>query len=351
MIESTEENNRMDVKKSYQILVPIINKKIELLTAFAILLLPVAVAFPFIVGDFFTGLLIQALIFGIFAISVDILWGYAGILSFGQAVFFGLGAYIAAKIMMAYPGGSADYFALLLATIGPGMIALVIAGILFYRGIKKDYFTIITLTLGIIAGQIANTWSSVTGGYNGLVGVPSISIGVPFMWSVPLSGILYYFAVLSLTIGVFMFTRRTVNSPFGRALMAINRNEQKARALGYNVKKHKTLAFALAGAIGGFAGALYAGFFSFVDPSLLGFALSTQVLIWVLVGGRETLIGPVLGTVFLKFFESTVSGIFAFTWVLFVGFLLVIAVLALPKGLVEIYSRGIRRLDPNGKPL
>ena len=291
---------------------------------------------PLLFGQYYTSLLTQALIFSIFAIGVDLLWGYTGVLPFGHAAFFGLGAYITAKITLVTSVPGAGYVAGVLSVVLVGFAGFVIAGVLFYRGIREDYFTIITLTIAIIASQIATSWNSVTGGYNGLTGVPSFSVGIPGIWMIPLSGSGLYYVVVALTAGVYVFTRRTVHSPFGRTLVAIRENERKARALGYDVEKYKTLVFGLSTALGGLAGFMYAGYASFVSPTLLGFLLSTEVLIWVLVGGRGTLVGAIVGTVFLTVFENSLSGVFQFSWTLLLGIALVIIVLVFPQGIVGL---------------
>jgi ABC-type branched-subunit amino acid transport system permease subunit len=293
---------------------------------------------PVGLGSFGTNLLTQALIFAIFAISVDLLWGYGGILTFGHAAFFGLGAYTTAKLLQLVPVSGISYIALLMGVLVPALIGLLIAGVLFYRDIRGAYFTIITLAIAIIFEQVAVSWGSVTGGYNGLTAIPLLKVGIPFVAMISLTPLLlYYVAVIGL-VAVFLFGRRFINSPFGRATIAVNLNEDKAKALGYNTAKYKTGLFVVACGVAGFAGGLYTSYSSFISPQVAGFVLSTEVLVWVLVGGRGTLIGPVVGTIFLTIFENVLSGIFAFTWTLFVGLLLVLIVLLFPEGLVKISS-------------
>jgi ABC-type branched-subunit amino acid transport system permease subunit len=231
------------------------------------------------------------------------------------------------------------YIGIVAGVVVTAILGLVIAGVLFYRGIQGGYFTIITLALAIIAEQTATSWSSVTGGFNGLTGIPPIELGVPGFLSVELLGLPLYYMALVVSALVFLASRRVAASPFGSVLVAINENETKARALGYEIERYKTLVFALGSAMAGLSGALYAGYQGFVSPNLLGFLLSTEVLLWILIGGRGTLIGAVVGTVFLLVFESLISGVFQFTWTLLLGIVLLIIVLRYPDGIVGVASQ------------
>lgn len=295
-------------------------------------------AAPFFFRDFFVTLLIQSLILAVFAISVDMLWGYAGILTFGHAAFFGFGAYISAKLLLAVDFAGMTYLALAASVVIPGIAGLLIAGALFYRRIDEEYFTIITLAIAIIAQQVAVSWQSVTNGYNGISGIPPIKIGIPFVAMLPAEDYLLYYVVLAITLVMYLVSRRIIRSPFGSTLSAIDQNEAKARSLGYDTRKYKTLIFAIASAVAGLAGAVYAGYGSFVSPPLLGFLFSTEVLIWVLVGGRGTLVGAIVGTLFINLVENTLSGAFQFSWTLLLGVLLVIIVLAFPAGIVGLLT-------------
>ncbi len=296
---------------------------------------------PFLVGSFYTRLLTEALIFAIFALGVDLLWGYTGIMTFGHAVFFGVGAYTMAKFLKAgiVAGALGTYAGVGVSVALTGVLGLVVAGVLFYRGIQGGYFTIITLALAIVAEQTATSWNSVTGGFNGLTGIPAAEVGVPFVVGVDLLGVPLYYVVALVVVAVYLTSRRIARSSFGSALIAINENETKARALGYDIEKHKTLVFAISSAMAGLSGALYAAYQGFVSPPVLGFLLSTEVLVWILIGGRGTLVGAIVGTVFLIVFESLASGVFQFSWTLLLGVVLVLIVLRYPEGLVGVASR------------
>jgi ABC-type branched-subunit amino acid transport system permease subunit len=308
------------------------------------------VILPFVAGNFYTSLLAEALIFAIFAIGVDLLWGYTGIMTFGHAVFFGLGAYTMAKVLQAGTtvGPVETYLGVVASILIAGIVGLVAAGVLFYRGIQGGYFTIITLALAIIAERTAVSWDSVTGGFNGLTGIPVAKLGIPGLYTFELIGVPLYITTVVTVVALYLVSRRIVHSSFGAALIAINENETKARALGYNIEKYKTLVFGISCAMAGLSGALYTSFQGFVSPPLLGFLLSTEVLVWILIGGRGTLIGAVIGTIFLLVFESVLSGVFQFSWSLLLGIVLVLIVLRYPGGIVGVLSQfdiATRRTD------
>lgn len=291
---------------------------------------------PAVFPGFLLQILTLSLVLAVFAISIDLLWGYTGILTFGHAVFLGLGGYLMGKLLGTF-GTSPEivYTGFILGTILPGGLGLLIAGVLFARGIGEDYFTIITLAFAIIAQQTAVSWSDVTNGANGLV-VPGAEIGIPAMVTVDLSGTVLYYMCVVVLVGCYLLGRRIVQSSFGRVLVAIKQNETKASALGYNTEKYKTLVFGISSALAGFAGTLYVLSEQFISPPLLGFVQSTDVLIWVLIGGRGTLVGGIIGTVFLRFFENTISGALAFSWVLVLGVMLIVIVLVAPDGIMGV---------------
>lgn len=296
-------------------------------------------ASPAVLPGFLLQILTLSLVLAVFAISVDLLWGYTGILTFGHAVFLGFGGYLMGKLLGTFGANPGTVYAgFLVGTVLPGLLGLAVAGILFYRGIGEDYFTIITLAFAIIAQQTAVSWSSVTNGANGLL-VPSADIGIPAVLTVDLSGTVLYYLCVFVLLGGYLLGRRIVHSSFGRVLVAINQNEMKANSLGYNTDKYKTIIFGISSGMAGFAGTLYVLSENFISPPLLGFIQSTDVLIWVLVGGRGTLIGGIVGTIFLRFFENTISGALAFSWVLVLGIVLILIVLLFPEGIVGLLDR------------
>ncbi|MFB6310516.1 MAG: branched-chain amino acid ABC transporter permease [Salinirussus sp.] len=314
-------------------------RRISLIAGLGILL-----GFPAVFPNFIVGILLLALIFGIFAISIDLLWGYTGILTFGHAVFFGLGAYLMAKVL-AEVGTSPSLLlaGVIVTVILTGLLGGLIAGILFNRGISEDYFAIITLALAIIAEQTAVSWSSVTNGANGFI-VPTPRVGIPGVLTIEFSGLVLYYAVVLLIVGSYALSRRIVRSPFGTTLVAIRENETRASSLGYDVDAYRTAIFGISSAIAGFAGTLYPISEGFVSPPILGFIQSTNALIWVLVGGRGTLVGPIIGASTLNLFEELISGLFLRSWTLVLGLTLILIVLVFPGGIVGLFERLQERL-------
>ncbi|MFB6186341.1 MAG: branched-chain amino acid ABC transporter permease [Halobacteriaceae archaeon] len=204
-----------------------------------------------------------------------------------------------------------------------------------------------TLAISIVATQIAVSWRSVLGGFEGIMGIPTLQIGIPYVWMIPIDGwFLYYFSLSALLV-VYWFTMRTINSPFGAVVQAIDQKEEKARALGYNTKLYKSITFSIGSGIAGMGGALFATYNGFVNPAQLGFMLSTTALLWVLVGGRGTIIGAIIGTILLTLFENSISGVFQYTWSLLMGLALVAIVLLYPggiMGLVDIVERRLQKM-------
>lgn len=299
---------------------------------------------PFFIGTYYTGFLTQAILFGIFALGVDIIWGYTGVMTFGHALFFGMGAYSMAKLLKMGVFAS-SYVGLGLAILIPSVVALIVAGVLFYEDIDDIYFTIITLALAIIGSQSAVSLRGFTGGYDGIQAIPALELGIPGVSMHSLVGLEMYYLTVLVMIGIYLLARRLVNSPFGTTLVAIKHNELKARSMGYKTEKYKTLSFVAGSAIAGFAGGLYATYSGFVNPTLLGFILSTNVLLWVLVGGQGTLIGPLFGTVLFKITESQLSSYIPFSWTLVLGVLLVAIVAFFPAGLAGAYGELRDRLN------
>jgi len=303
---------------------------------------------PLGVGSFYIGLLTRALILAIFAMSVNIIWGYAGVLTFGHAFFFGVSGYIMAKLLTWGGFDGVGYLAIVLGVAVTGLAGLIIGGALFYRNITGAFFAIITLAITVVAAQVAAAWRSVTGGYNGITAIPSIQIGIPGIATVSVyGGVEFYYISVVCLILAFLFVRRLLQSPFGKVLNAVRENEGKARALGYDTKRYKTLAFGVSGALAGFAGGIFVAYSHFVGPSLIGFILSTEVLFWVLIGGRATLTGPVVGAVFTRFMEDTISGVLSFSWTLVVGIIFILIVLLLPQGIVGAAKQQLYRYADN----
>jgi branched-chain amino acid transport system permease protein len=271
-------------------------------------------------------LLTEALILGLFAMSLDLIVGYTRLFSFGHAAAFGFGAYASGWLLLHTQ--LPMLCAVPLAALLTGVCAIPVAWVCTQAtGVS---FSMLTLAFAQLLYAIAFKWTSVTGGSDGLAGIPRRS--GPFGLAVFGSRAgFYYLTLIALAAGL-VFCRALVRSPFGAVLRGIRENEAKTLALGYNTRLYKISVVALAYALGGLAGALYAPFAGFANTELVFWLFSGQVLIMVIVGGSGTLIGPILGAVFFLVVEHQLSN-YTETWGLFFGLIFIAFVIFAPQGI------------------
>ncbi len=287
------------------------------------------------------------MIMAVLALSLGLIWGFGGILCFGQAAFFGLGAYTYA-IAMINLGEST--LPLVLAVLAPAAFAALLGYFIFYGRISDVYLGVITLTVTLIlfnsvnstAGPEFHIGAARLGGFNGIPGIPSLN--VPFVkdWQIDLEG-MFYLSTASL-LATYFGLRALLASRFGRVMVAIRENEGRAQLLGYDPRAYKLATFTIGAALAGYAGCLFANWGSFVSPTIFGLAQLAQIIIWVIVGGRGTLIGPIVGCIGIQWLTAALganapSGATALTALLgnvplILGAVLVAFVLLVPKGLV-----------------
>jgi urea transport system permease protein len=293
-------------------------------------------ACPLVVSEWRLSQLAQITSYGIFAMSLAFLWGQTGLLCFGQAIFFGVGAYVMALITKGMlPGvGDLTVTGLLVATLLPAVVAL-IAGTLVFRGrgLSGAYFAIVTLAAAVIAERAASHFRFI-GGFNGLLDVPPLRYGgaagrVDLLAPVPV-----YYVMLGaagLAYGLLLWLER---SPAGTALRAVRDNEARTAYFGFEVSVYKTFSLTLSGAVAGFAGGLFVTQFGFVSPALIGVPLSTEVLIWTALGGREVLLAAFLGALVVRSVEGALSEVLGYYWLLGLGVLFIASVVIFPRGLL-----------------
>jgi urea transport system permease protein len=287
-----------------------------------VLILAFLIAFPVVATDYQVGLMTQFLTFGLLAMSLDLLGDRAGLVSFGHGAWFGLGAYTLALTLQRLPGAGGTYLGFLLAALIGAVFAALLGSQLFLgrQRVGGVYFGIITLAVAAILQLVVMGWSSFTGGSNGLYGfaTPELASGLeltgthtPYVLTAAICVLIYY--------GL----RWALGSSLGLALLA--------EGVGIPVGRFQLIVFSIAGAIAAVAGALYvpAGF---VSPDLFGLTFSTYVIVWMVLGGRGTLIGGFLGAIGLSELETALSGSFVSLWLLMVGILLIVVVLAWPRG-------------------
>jgi urea transport system permease protein len=276
-------------------------------------------------------------IWSLFALSLGLMWGYAGILSFGHAAYFGLGAYTYAITAMNTGESTA---ALLLAILLPAFVAAVMGAMMFYGRISDVYMGVITLVFALIlakfmgatAGDAYRIGSARLGGFNGIPAFPVLN--VPGDTSVTIYGTSLYYVVVVCLLGCYLLARWVLASAFGRVLLGIRENEVRIELLGYNAPAYKTAIFALTAAMAGLAGCLFATWAEIVTPTLFGLGQSVEVIIWVVAGGLGTLIGPILGAILLGMLKLLLGQQTVIDNSLVLGAILIVVVLLLPRGLV-----------------
>jgi len=305
---------------------------------FAVCLAGLAI-YSFLVGGYNLSVVRDALIFGLLAASLDFFWGRTGILCFGHAAFFGVGGYAMALLSMNSEIPAAGLVGLLGAATAAALLAAVVGYFLFFGGVRGSYFTIVTLALSVIAQQVAVSWSSVTGGDTGLLGIPPLVIVLgPATLDVSGDRASYWLVLVILGVAL-LGLRALTKGRWGRILTAISENEVRAAALGHNAAGRLTLTFVLSAAIAGLAGALYVAMAGLMAPDLSGLLLSTEVIVWVAVGGRGTLLGPVIGAVLAQRAQQVISSYNPSLWPLIIGCVFVIVVFAFPDGVAAVSQR------------
>lgn len=302
----------------------------------------IAVALPLVFGDgYITHVAISVLIFVMLASSLNLLMGYAGLVSIAHAAFFGIGGYASAILTIRH--GVPFWAALALAPLCTAVVALAI-GLPSFRT-RGIYYIIVTVAFQLIASEVFDNWYSMTGGGLGLRGVPRpgplpLLPGVSFE-----SEAAYYYLVLIVAVVVQAFIIGVVRSPLGITLMAVRDNETKSLMMGVNPLGPKTLAFVLASAIAGLAGSLYVHYLQYANPEFFTFAVSIDIFLAVILGGVGTLWGPAFGVIVLEVIREVLRETVALRLLLF-GVLLVVLIVCLPQGLLPPLGRLARRLLP-----
>lgn len=321
-------------------------KIIYTLALLLLIILPI-----FILSDFRLSLLSKFLVFSIVAISINLLWGYTGILSLGHGVYFALGGYAMAMYLKLQSPGLPDFmewsgietlpwfwapfkyfsFTLVLIVLLPVALALLVGIPLFKSGTKGVYFTIISQAITLIMSILFIGQQGYTGGSNGITGFEGIfgySLNDP-----TLTKILYLMVVMIL-IGIYFITKFMLKSHGGTIIQAIRDRETRLRFLGYKTDSFKIITLATSAAICGIAGALFVPIVGIISPSIMSILMSTEFVIWVAIGGRATLLGPIVGALLINYAKTSFSESMPEYWWYFYGFLFIAATIIVPKGIV-----------------
>ena len=302
-----------------------------------VLILLVLIVLPFFVDFFYQTFLTELFVWILFAISFDLIFGYTGLLSFGQALFFGLGSYTVTILMRQF--GFNTELSLLLSIVIP----MIFAWFVGYFSVKLTgiHFVIITIIFAIIGNIIGDTWTSFTGGSDGLTFSPRpFRLGLFQINLMDIKG--NYYFVLGVVAISYLFLRRMVQSPLGKVFISIRENEERAKLIGYNVQRYKLIAFIIAGGLSGLAGGLYSLTLKYAAASYLHWSVSGHAVVYTVVGGMGTLIGPAIGAGIVMSLEHYLINFLQATD-LVVGIALVFMVLVAPKGLVGLIQSKLKR--------
>ncbi|HWJ73711.1 MAG TPA: ATP-binding cassette domain-containing protein [Kaistia sp.] len=302
-------------------------RRLSLILVVALLALAAIFAGPYVLDTYSVNVLTRSLLYAVVALTVDLLWGFLGILTFGQSVFFACGAYAAGLVFTHMDFSTSNAFlALGLGVGGALLVAAIVGWLAFWHGASALYASVITLVLPIVATQLLYSGGTFTGSSSGLSGFMSFDLSMEaWFW---LSG--------SFLVGVTTLAYIFVKSDAGRLLVAVRENEQRCKYLGLDTSRLKILVYLACAAIAAVAGYIYAGYAMVVAPELAGFVFGTELVIWTALGGRGTLLGPVFGALIVDYESAQLAGDYPFVWQLIIGALFVIVIVAFPRGLLPV---------------
>ena len=303
-------------------------------TGFAVVLALLIVA-PLVLPEFWRRFVTEILIWGLLAMSSDILIGYTGMVSFGHSAFFGLGMYGAAAALLTVKPPNL-WLAIVYGLVGAGVVAVFVA--YFSTRLRDIYFSITTLIFSQIFYVMIFTWTEVTGGENGL-SFRRPALAIPGLFSIPFDSNSLHWFVLAVVAVSYLVLRRITRSPFGMVLQSIRENEPRTRAVGYAVERYKIVAVMLSGLFAGLAGVLYAVHNRFAAPDYVFFLISGEVVIFNVMGGIGTLVGPLLGAAFFLLLREGFSRFFTEFYLIPVGIIFTAMVIFMPQGLLGFLRR------------
>ena len=297
------------------------------------------IAAPLVLPEFWRRFVTEILIWGLLAMSSDILIGYTGMVSFGHSAFFGLGMYGAAAALLTVRPPNL-WLALLYGLVAAAVVAAFVA--YFSTRLRDIYFSITTLVFSQIFYVIIFTWTVVTGGENGL-SFRQPAFTIPGVLSAPFTPVTLHWFVLAVVTVSYLLLRRITQSPFGMVLQSIRENEPRTRAIGYPVERYKIVAVMLSGVFAGLAGVLYAVQNRFAAPDFVFFLISGEVVIFNVMGGMGTLAGPVVGAGFFFVLRELFSRYFTQYYLIPVGIIFTLMVIFVPQGLLGFLRRRLNQ--------
>ncbi|HUN44103.1 MAG TPA: branched-chain amino acid ABC transporter permease [Acetobacteraceae bacterium] len=296
-------------------------------------LLTVPLWLPMLGG--YTALAGRVLVLGLAAMSFNILLGFTGVMSFGHAAYFGLGAY-GAGLTLKYLTASTP-LAMLMGTLLGGVAGAIVGALIVRR--RGVYFAMATVAFGQIGFYIAYTWNDLTGGYDGLRGFERAPLHLGFAnIDITNNGTIFYYFLLAVFAVAVALQGFLLASPFGRTLLAIRENERRARFLGIPIERHIWLSFTISCVFTGLAGSLYALLNNFADPMAMHYSLSGEIVIMAVMGGMRSFWGPLVGAAVFVVLQDYISSM-TVNWMSFVGLIFVLVVLFFPRGLLGMFQR------------
>jgi branched-chain amino acid transport system permease protein len=305
---------------------------------FSVILVLLIIA-PLVLPEFWRRFLTEILIWGLLAMSSDLLIGYTGLVSFGHSAFFGLGMYGAAAALLTTRPPSL-WLAIVYGLVAAAGVAAFVA--YFSTRLRDIYFAITTLIFSQIFYVIIFTWTEVTGGENGLT-FSRPALAIPGVFSLPLTSQTLHWLILAIVTISYLLLRRITQSPFGMVLQSIRENEARTRAIGYPTERYKIVAVMLSGLFAGLAGVLYAVQNRFAAPDFVFFLVSGEVVIYNVIGGIGTLVGPIVGAAFFLLLREGLSRFFTEYYLIPVGLLFIAMVIFMPQGLLGFARRWLNR--------
>jgi branched-chain amino acid transport system permease protein len=309
-----------------------ISKKLASFLSIAALFI-IGAVLPLVLRRYHLNILTEIMFLALYAVSYNLLLGYAGLLSFGHAMFFGTGAFTTAVALIHIPGLSL-WNVILLAVLATTVVGFLVGGLLLRT--KGSYFALLTLAFNSLFYAVATKWHSITGGDDGLsITRPSLNLGFTTVKMASIAN--FYYLTLVLVGAAIVFCWHFTHTAMGQTVLLMRENEERMKFLGYNTHISRLLLFAFTGAVAGLAGCFYTLHFEFVSISAISIDMTTAVLLMTFVGGTRTFWGPILGTFVYVLLQNYLSNI-TDRWPIFMGLLFIFMVLVIPGGLSQVFQ-------------
>lgn len=332
-----------------------------------LLVVIILAAAPFFLSAFHVNLLGKFICYAIVALGLDLIWGYTGILSMGHGVFFGLGAYCFAMYLKLESSGfklpdfmswsglttlpwfwkpfANPVFAIVMVLVVPTLVAFIIGYLTFKNRIQGVYFSILSQALAVIFSVLFIGQQAYTGGTNGLTDCDKI---FGYNLAAPMTKVALYYVALIALVAAFILCDFIVSRRMGKVLIAIRDGENRVRFSGYNPTGYKVAVYCVSALLAGVAGAIYFPQVGIITPTEMGITPSIEIIIWVAIGGKGSLIGAIIGAILVSALKSGISDTFPDIWSYFIGIAFVLVVLFMPNGIVgkvkEFSAKKIRPL-------